>query len=96
MTNFIRIWKQVDIKDIEEHLLIVGSSTGNCSKCKKLGINYSTDTHCPECGTPFKYIASRTKEIKKIKEKRPDLIFIELEDYNKSINLKKAQKFFNT
>ncbi len=96
MNELIRVWKEVDIKDIESHLLIVGLTSADCSNCRELGINYSTATSCQKCGTDFKYIASRGKEIRKIKEKRPDLIFIDLEDYKKVTGFIKAKGFFNS
>lgn len=96
MHEFIRVWKEVDIKEVSEHLLIVGASTGDCSKCRELGINYSTVKTCPKCGTDFRYIASRNKEIRKIKEKRPDLIFIDFEDYKKETHFIKARHFFDS
>jgi len=83
MSDFIRVWKEFDINDISEHLLIVGDAAGDCSKCRTLGIDYSNAKTCPKCATVFKYVASRTKEIKKIINKRPDLIFIDFDDYKK-------------
>lgn len=84
----------MDIDDIGKHLLIAGESTGDCSNCRELGINYSTATICPKCNNYFKYIASRTREIKKIKARRPDLVFIDLEDYKKATGKIKAKNLF--
>jgi hypothetical protein len=83
MADFIRVWKEFDINDVSEHLLIVGDAAGDCAKCRELGIDYSSAKLCPKCSTVFKYIASRTREVKKIISKRPDLIFIDFEDYKK-------------
>lgn len=94
MNELMRIWKEFDIKDVSSHLLIVGLLSADCSNCRELGINYLNAVSCPKCGTEFKYIASRNKEIRKIKEKRPDLIFIELEDYKKATGSVKARDFF--
>ena len=96
MNELIRVWKEFDIKDVSGHLLIVGLSSADCSSCRELGINYSTATSCPKCGADFKYIASRSKEIRKIKDKRPDLIFIDFEDYKKGTGFVKANDFFNS
>lgn len=96
MNELIMVWKEVDVKDIESHLLIVGLTSADCSNCRELGINYSDAVSCPNCGTSFKYIASRSKEIRKIKEKRPDLIFIDLEDYKKVTGLIKAKGFLSS
>lgn len=94
MRDFIRVWKEMELEDIEKHLLIVGASSGDCSNCKELGINYLTATSCPKCNTGFKYVASRLHEVRKISNKRPDLIFIDLEDYKKAAGKIKAKKLF--
>jgi hypothetical protein len=91
MSEFIRVWKEFDIGDISKHLLIVGDITGDCSSCRQLGIDYSTAKSCPKCGTDFKYIATRTRETRRIKHKRPDLIFIDFEDYKKAAGKIKAR-----
>lgn len=96
MSEFIRVWREFDIKDISGHLLVVGDVVGDCSKCRALGINYSEAKNCPQCGTLFKYIASRTKEVKRIKNKRPDLIFIDFEDYKKAMGKIKAREMFSS
>jgi len=95
MSEFIRAWKEFDINDISAHLLIVGEARGDCSKCRSLGIDYSSAKTCPECKTEFKYIASRSKEVKKIIQKRQDLIFIDFEDYKKVIGKIKAKGLFS-
>ncbi|MBU1148121.1 MAG: hypothetical protein KKD11_07180 [Candidatus Omnitrophica bacterium] len=91
MGEFIRVWKEFDIKDISEHLLVVGDLTGDCSKCRELGIDYSKARSCPQCDTEFKYIASRTRDAKRIKHKRPDLICIDFEDYKRASGKLKAR-----
>lgn len=96
MGEFIRVWREVDINEIAEHLLVVGVLSGDCYKCRELGISYPAAKKCPKCGTDFKYIASRSREIKKIKKKRPDLIFIDYEDYTKLINVTKARDLFGS
>ena len=96
MNELIRVWKEFDVKDISGHLLIVGLLSADCSNCRELGIKYSNAVSCPKCGVDFKYIATRSKEIRKIKEKRPDLIFIDLEDYKKATGFVKANNFFNS
>jgi hypothetical protein len=96
MADLIRVWKEMDILDIEKHLLIAGDVSGDCSSCRKLGINYSSAKTCPECGNEFKYIASRSHEIKKIKQRRPDLIFIDFDDYKKATGKIKARDIFST
>ena len=92
----MRVWKEVDIGDVSKHLLIAGALTADCSNCRELGINYANANSCPKCGTDFKYIASRTKEIKKIKQKRPDLIFIDFDDYKRVTGFMKAKDLFKS
>jgi len=92
MNEFIRVWEELDIQDIGGHLLIVGASTGDCSKCRELGIDYASAKSCPKCGTDFKYIAARTRDTKRIKTKRPDLVFIELEDYKRAEGKTRARR----
>jgi len=94
MSELIRVWKEFDAGEISKHLLIAGLLTADCSNCRELGIDYSTAKTCPKCGVDFKYIASRGKEIKKIKNRRPDLIFIDFEDYKKTTGEIKAKNFF--
>jgi NAD(P)H-hydrate repair Nnr-like enzyme with NAD(P)H-hydrate dehydratase domain len=94
MSELIRVWKEFDAGEISKHLLVVGLLTADCSNCRELGIDYSTAKACPKCGVDFKYIASRGKEIKKIKNRRPDLIFIDFEDYKKTTGEIKAKNFF--
>ncbi len=94
MSDFIRVWTKIDISDVMAHLLIVGESTGDCAKCRELGINYSEATTCPKCGTPFKYITSRTREVTRIKNKRPHLVFIDFDDYKKATGKLKARGLF--
>jgi hypothetical protein len=94
MGDFVRIWKEIDIKDISDHLLVVGDVSGDCSKCRTLGIDYAKVSACPKCGTDFKYIASRSKEVGKIIRRRPDLIFIDFEDYKKITGRLKAKSLF--
>jgi hypothetical protein len=94
MADLIRVWKDIDVSDAEKHLLIVGEVTGDCSNCRELGINYASAKSCPKCKNEFKYIASRFHEIKKIKERRPDLIFIDFEDYKKAAGKIKAKNLF--
>lgn len=95
MGNFIRVWKEIDMKDIADHLIVVGDISGDCSKCRELGIDYTKKTACPKCGTVFKYIASRTREVGRIVKKRPDLIFVDLEDYKKIMGKTMAYRLFS-
>ena len=89
MGTYIRIWQEAEIQEIENHLLIAGDTVGDCAHCRHLGISYD-ETSCPECKTEFKYVTSRRIEthpseafriVRRLKEKRPDLVFIDYTDY---------------
>lgn len=96
MNEPIRVWKEIEVEDLSKHLLIVGLLTGDCASCKELGIDYASAKTCPACGVTFKYIASRSKEVRKILHKRPDLIFIDFEDYKKATGSLKARNLFGS
>jgi predicted amidophosphoribosyltransferase len=93
---YIRIWQTVDLDEVCGHLLVIGELSGNCANCRQVGIDIEK-TSCPNCKTEFKYIASRLQgqgRFKKIKQKRPDLIFIDYTDFQKVKSRAKARQFF--
>ncbi|MBI4437295.1 MAG: hypothetical protein HY590_07785 [Candidatus Omnitrophica bacterium] len=101
MAEFIRIWQEAVIQEIESHLLIAGDTVGDCASCRCLGIDYSK-TSCPQCKTEFKYVTSRRIEshpgesfriVKRLKEKRPDLIFVDYTDYKQLSGKLKGRSF---
>lgn len=103
MTFYIRVWQSCDIEQIVKHLLIVGDVTADCAACRELGIDYSAAKSCPACGTVFRFIASRLTgkldqnrgaNVKRIKERRPDLTFIDYEDYRNITGKQQARDFF--
>lgn len=96
---YIRVWQESDLDEISQHLLVVGDLTGDCSHCRQIGIDYTGSITCPKCQTAFKYIACRSREtsfghIKRIKEKRSDLIFLDYNDFKQAIDRHKAKEFF--
>ena len=89
MGEHIRVWQPIDIREAEKHLLIAGDTIGDCASCRCLGISYEA-LSCPQCKTPFQYVTSRRAEnhpgeafriVQRLKEKRPDLVFIDYADY---------------
>ena len=101
---YIRIWQACDIKEITKHLIIVGDIAADCAACRELGIDYSAAKSCPKCSTVFRFIASRNTgkldrerggTVKRIKERRPDLTFIDYEDYKDITGKTQAREFFN-
>lgn len=101
--EYLRSWSQFDIEEVERHLLILGDISGDCGSCRELGIRYQNAKECPRCKTTFKYVTSRRLEthpgerfqiVSRLKELRPELIFIDYEDYKKTMGRKKAREFF--
>jgi len=101
--EFLRTWQQFDIEEVEKHLLMVGDVSGDCAACRELGISYQGAKECPRCKTIFKYMTSRRLEthpgerfqvVSRLRQRRPDLIFIDYEDYKRTAGRKKAREFF--
>jgi len=94
----IRIWQEADIKSIKPHLLIAGSTTGDCISCREVGISFEAK-NCPKCGTLFRYIGTRisnsAKEAKRLRAKRPDLILIEFQDFKSAQARSSAHGFLD-
>ncbi len=105
MPFYLRIWQACDVAGITEHLMIVGDVSADCAKCRHLGIDYSQTKNCPSCGTHFTFIASRNTgvldkgrgaTVKRIKDRRPDLTFIDYEDYKEITGKQQARDFFKS
>ncbi len=103
MDQFLRTYQRFNLEEVEKHLLILGDLTGDCAACRHLGISYQTAKECPRCKTIFKYVTSRRLEThpgerfqiaSRLKELRPELAFIDYEDYKKTLGRNKAREFF--
>ena len=97
MSFYIRVWQACDIQELGKHLLIVGDITADCRNCRELGVDYAHAKNCPKCGTDFHFIAVRNSSggaVKRIKERRPDLTFIDYEDYKHATGKQSARDFF--
>lgn len=101
--EFLRTWQAFDLEEVEKHLLILGDLTGDCAACRELGIPYQSARECPRCKTVFKYVTSRRLEthpgerfqiVSRLRSIRPELVFIDYEDYKKTAGRKKAREFF--
>ena len=96
--KFLRIYKKLDVLDIKQSSLIYGDLSANCANCQAIDIKL--DAHqCPECGAGFKYIAFRNiknhlPKLQKLNAERPDLLFVDYEDFAKNLGVIKAQEFF--
>lgn len=98
--HYLRLYQEFELEEVGKHLLILGDLASDCAACRCLGIDGYSATQCPECGTPFKYLTSRRIEnhpgerfqiVRRARESRPDLIFIDYGDYQKAVGQKKAR-----
>jgi len=100
--DFIRIWKEMDLDEIEKHIVLVDDIQGFCPSCKKTGIKYEDFEKCPSCGIAFKYAATREKAessasdliIAKIHRKAPHLVIVDYTDYSSLLNKMKTKSLF--
>lgn len=95
---FIRVWQELDFKEVKEHLLIAGSISGDCGNCKEVGISFEAK-NCPKCQAHFKYMCTRIsgspKEAKRLRAKRPDLVIIDFQDFKEAQARKKVHGLLN-
>ena len=103
MAYFLRVWQACDVQEISKQLLIVGDVTADCSACRELGIDYVSAKTCPKCNVVFRFISSRNTgpldknrgaTVKRIKDRRPDLTFIDYGDYKEVTGKESAREFF--
>lgn len=102
--QYMRTYQEFDLDDITKHLLLLGDLSADCAACRAFGIPGNNAAQCPECGTTFKYVTSRRLEhhsgerfslVRRTRERRPDLIFIDYTDYNTLVGKKKARDFLS-
>lgn len=98
MRGLIRVWKELDVQDVEKHLIVVGELSSECFSCHKIGIEAKTQI-CPACGCGFKYMGFRRKleisYLRKMSEEFPHLVFIDFEDFKKAIGKGEARRILN-
>jgi len=98
---YLRIWNEIDIKEIQDHIIIANDQYGYCPGCKKIGFKIDGIEECPQCGREFRYVTSadsaggKSGVIKHIKKKLPDLIFVDYNDYEQQAGKKKAEDLFS-
>ena len=98
--EYMRIWSEVDIKDVENHIIIVDDKFGHCPGCKKIGIELKDLNKCPSCGRDFKYVTSKEAQggkfdiVTRTRKKLPNLIFVDYGDYERETSKKKAASLF--
>lgn len=95
---YIRVWRDMDLDDIQKHLLVAGDPTGDCANCREIGIDIVKAKACPKCGAEFKYIGTRIRDsvpqARRLKQKRPDLTVIEYSDFKNAQARNDARKIF--
>lgn len=98
MKVFVRVWEEADMKDIEQHLLVIGELSAECFNCHTLGLKLS-DTACPQCHAHFKYIAFRrnidASGIPRFREMHPRLQIIDFSDFKKNHSKDSARKLLD-
>lgn len=95
---YLRVWQACDAVEIGKYLIIVGDVTADCAACRELGIAYQTVRECPGCKTVFRFISLRSHadmgQIRRVKERRPDLTFIDYGDYKHATGKQSARDLF--
>lgn len=98
--TFVRTWIEADPEEIAKELLVVGESFSTCGNCKHLGLDFSTAKVCPECHVNFTWVSSlraasgsheRFHWIKRIRDVRPELRFVDYDDLKRGQDLKRAR-----
>ena len=95
--EYIRIWTEVDIKEIQDHIIIVDDKFGFCPGCREIGIDIMNIKKCPKCGREIKYITSREKGfdiVMRTRKKLPELTYVDCGDYERITGKKKAETLF--
>ncbi len=100
MSDYIRVWKEIDLKDIQEHIILVDDKFGHCPNCKKIGIELKDLESCPSCGRVFKYVSSkeakggRNEIVSRARKKLPSLVFVDYDDYERATGKNMAESLF--
>ena len=99
--EYMRIWEEIDIEDIQNHIIMVEDKYGHCPGCKQIGIELKDLKKCPGCGRDFKYATSKDAKggkvdiVSRTRKKLPDLVFVDYDDYERITGKKKAESLFN-
>ena len=91
----MRLYHHLEFDEVKSHTLEYGALSGICSKCKAMSLKLDM-TACPECGTPFKYIAFQNMrehlpKMLRIMGERPGIFFIEHQDFKRIEGEQKAR-----
>jgi hypothetical protein len=98
MKSLLRVWQELDLKDVEQSLIVVGELSAECFACHKVGIN-STSVQCPQCGAHFKYMGFRRRVdmnyLRKLREDFPYMVLIDFDDFKKATGKSTARKLLD-
>ena len=56
MRRFIRVWEELDLADVEKHLIVAGDLSAECFCCHKVGIDLKARA-CPNCSASIAAMA---------------------------------------
>jgi hypothetical protein len=95
--KFIRVYHKLSLDEVKEHLLVYGALSAQCANCQEADIKLNS-AMCPKCGNTFCYIAFRNArehmpKLQRISEERPEIKFIDYDDYKKQMDTQKARDF---
>ncbi|HDP79869.1 MAG TPA: hypothetical protein ENN21_03395 [Spirochaetes bacterium] len=99
--DYMRTWTELDIKEVEEHIVVIDDKFGFCPGCREIGIGLENLSLCPKCGRELKYATSReargakaAEAVARARRKLPNLVFIDYDDYERLTSKKKAADLF--
>lgn len=95
--KLLRVYKKLNIKEIQKHLLIYGDLAGSCANCNQMDVALNAHK-CPGCSAEFKYLAFRSvwtqlSKINKMMAERPSMMVIDYDDFKKGQSALKAEEF---
>ncbi|HSV97147.1 MAG TPA: hypothetical protein VLM75_09455 [Spirochaetota bacterium] len=100
--DHIRVWSEVDLAEIQSHIITVDDKFGFCPGCREMGIRLEGLKKCPKCDREFKYVTAHESRgakgfemVGRIRKKLPHLVFVDYDDYERISGKKKAESLFN-
>ncbi len=99
--DYIRVWTEMDVREVQDHIIMVEDKFGHCPGCRQIGIKLTELDKCPGCGREFRYVTSKDASggksdvVMRTRKKLPDLVFVDYDDYIRITGKKKAENLFN-
>ena len=95
--KFLRVYKKFDFHAIKSQILIYGAISGSCGNCKAIDLKLDK-LQCPNCLTHFHYpsflnVNDHMLKLLRLNDERPDITFIDYEDFKKVEGALKAEEF---